>query len=85
MKPWSPENMGGLRPWGMEYDGDEGYGMVGNAHDGSNIIKYVVQKNDTLGNLLSDFEMGMDDFFELNDVKQIYFKQGTVVLLKDKK
>lgn len=85
--------MDGVRPWGMEDDGDESYendtvnmnesGMDSSCSD-SNVIKYVVQENDTLGNILSDFEMELYELFELNNVKQIYLKPGSVILLKDK-
>lgn len=76
--------MDGVRPWGMESDGDEGHGMDDKVNNGRNIIKYVVQENDSLGNLLSDFEIEMEEFLKLNDVNRIYLKLGTVILLKDK-
>lgn len=93
MKPWSPENMDGVRPWGTEEDGDESSendtvnmneSDMDSSCNGSNVIKYVVQENDTLGNILSDFEMELYELFELNNVKQIYLKPGSVILLKDK-
>lgn len=73
-KPWSPDYMEGARPWDMDNEDMDNY----------NIVKYVVQENDTIGNILSDFNMDMKEFFRLNNPRQVSIKPGSVILVSER-
>ncbi len=44
-------------------------------------LKYVVQENDTLGNLLADFNMEKEEFFRLNPTSNLFLQPGSIILL----
>lgn len=99
VKQWSPDCMEGARPWDPENWGNEpemnmsessskncemNSGSCQN-NQKSSVTKYIVQENDTLGNILSDFNMDLDDFLNLNHLKQICLTPGSVILVKENK